>query len=56
MKVRIVHTLERTLELEVDAADEQQAIAAALQQAADIQPADWHYTWEPTATTGDVVR
>jgi hypothetical protein len=40
------------IELEVDEATEQAAIAAGLIMAADIQPADWDYTWSPVTEKG----
>ncbi|MCD5975304.1 hypothetical protein [Pseudomonas quasicaspiana] len=55
MKVRITHTLERTIDLEVDAPDEEKAVAIGLWLAFDIQPADWDYSWEPINEEGKVI-
>lgn len=52
MKVLITQTLQRTIELDVDEATEQAAIASGLLEASDIQPADWEYTWEPITEEG----
>jgi hypothetical protein len=52
MKVRIIQTLQRTIELDVDEATEQAAIASGLLTAAEIQPADWDYTWKPITEEG----
>jgi hypothetical protein len=55
MKILVTHTLQRTIEVEVEDTDEQAAIAAAMKIAAKIQPADWGYTWIPTAEEGCVL-
>ena len=47
MKVRIIQTLTRTIELDVDEATEQAAKASGLLMATVSPPADWDYTWEP---------
>jgi len=52
MKVLITQTLKRTIELDVDEATEQTAIAAGLKMAAQTQPADWDYTWSPVTEEG----
>ncbi len=56
MTVRITHTLQRTIDLDVEEQDEEAAIQAALLIASNIQPADWDYTWEPTHTEGCVLK
>lgn len=55
MKVQITNTSERTIDLEVDAPDEEKAVAIALWLAFDIQPADWDYTWNPIHEEGHVI-
>ena len=52
MKVRITQTVQRTIELSVDEATQQAAIASGLLKASEIQPADWEYTWEPITEEG----
>ena len=51
MKIRVTQMLHRTIELDVEAGNEQEAIAEGLLIAADIQDADWHYC-EPVSEEG----
>lgn len=47
MKILVTQTLQRTIEIEIDEENPQDAISSGLAAAADIQPADWDYTWTP---------
>lgn len=47
MKVRVIETIQRTIEVDVPSDDPIIAQELALTETADIQPADWDYTWTP---------
>lgn len=47
MKIRVIETIQRTIEIDVPSNDPIIAQELALTGAADTQPADWDYTWTP---------
>jgi hypothetical protein len=51
MTIRITQLLQRTIDVEVDECNEEEAVAAALLRAADVQDDDWHYC-EPISEEG----
>lgn len=50
-KVKVTETVTRTIVLEVTAKSATDADAKAIQEARDIQPADWDYAWDAPATS-----